>query len=443
MTPAELIKEAQKTQADKGVKSVLAIPYYQKVIETWDDKKEGYELLYAHYQLMWINSHHDPQQAVHYAQKCLELLKPAIQAGAIGHFTEMGQFHEEVIRYATNCIGWNMFSQTDDTVKLKELAELVSMGCRYADDPQYFYIFDTKVRILLKLDQKEEAYSIVRSCLKKDKGFGDFNDIVREKDYQSWLANFEAGIVLELTDKEKNILEKAERITGKIKQRIIADAVNRKDFTEIMPQKEIITLGEARKKYKIPNYHSNDDSVLLIKGDVHLKGSINNAWLKDQLIGMSWKNNLFGLIIDGNLTVEGDLIDDEYMELFVIRDLTCDYVFSYNGIIEIKGDAYIKYGIYGKYNDGSMDVCGKLNTPYLVSDGHSMPREAEGDFIFIEGGDETDRDSIVIDDGRESDYYEDSQKLLVPAVWDEEDIFSVSTFFDMVRKGENPFIKSK
>lgn len=449
MTPKEFIKEAQKIQTDKGDKSLLAIPPYQKAIETWNDSDDEYEMLYAHYQIMWINSHHNPQQAVLYAEKCLELLQSTIRAGAIGHFTEMGQFHEEVIRYATNCIGWNTFSQTDDKARLEELVELVSMGCQYADDPKYFYIFDTKARILLKLGRKEEAYNIVRSCLKKDKDFGDFNDIIRENDYRSWKDNFEAGIVLQLSDEERNFLKKTERITEKIKQRIIADGKNKKDITETILQKEIITLGEAKEKYKISNYHGKDDSVLLIKGDVYVKGSLDNAWFNNQLMGMSWTNTLYGMIIDGSLTVDGDVIDDEYLELFVTQNLTCDYVFSYNGTIEITGDANIKYGIYGEYNDGSLTVYGKVNTPYLIASDHSMPREAEGDFIYIEGGNGTDRESIAIGESKGSgwgwgwNYYENSPKLLAPALWNEEDEFSADIFFAMVRKGENPFVNQK
>ncbi|HEX2627505.1 MAG TPA: hypothetical protein VHM26_00785, partial [Chitinophagaceae bacterium] len=285
MTTKEFIKEAQKLQYVKGDKSLLAVPYYQQAIDAWSNKDDEYELLYAHYQIMWINSHHDQQQAALYGEKCLELLKPIIQTGAIFHFTEMGQFHKEVIRYATNCIAWNAFQQTGDTARLEEALSLVSMGCQYADEPVYFYILDTKVRILLKLGRKEEAYTIVRSCMKKDKSFGDFADIIREKDYQLWNANFDTNILLQLTDAERKFLEKAERITEKIKQLNIAPGKKENDDVDIIPGKEIITMGEAKRKYKISNYHDNEDPILVIKGDVYVKGTIDDDWFNKQLKG--------------------------------------------------------------------------------------------------------------------------------------------------------------
>ena len=439
MTSRDFIKKAQQIQAGSNNHSVLAIEEYKKAIDAAKSKDDEYELLYAHYQVMWIYSHIDGEQAVPFAQKCLELLKPAIEAGAIMHFTEMGQFQKEVIRYASNTIGWYSFSKTDDANELERILSLVSMGCEDADSPEYFYIFDTKVRILFKLGRKEEAYRIVRSCLVKDKYFSGFDDIKLDKDYQEWKSNFEAGIVTEFTEEEKIFLDKAARITEKIKLQSTNGIAGENDFKESTMHKEIITFEEAKEKYGVQHYHENHDSVLLITGDIYVTGDLNDAWFNKQLEGMAWKTTLYGMIIVGDLTVAGSIIDDNYLELFVTGNLICDNVFSYDGMIRIKGDSSVKYGIYGEYNDGSLDIYGTLNTPYIIAYDHSMPKESAGDFIYIEVNGNS-RESIAI---AGLNYHEDAQKLLSALVWDDNDEFSVNNFFEIVRKGGNPFIQLK
>lgn len=368
-------------------------------------------------------------------------MKPTIEAGAIFHFTEEGQFQEEVIRYASNCIAWNSYQRVEDIMELEKLQELVSIGCRYADDPIYFYIFDTKVRILLKLGRKEEAFNIIYSCLKRDKNYADFNDIIQQADYISWKTSIEGGITTNLTTTETAVLKKAERLTTKIKQQIIDIAVHANAFEQQVPIKDIITIGEAKQQYKITNYHETHDSILVLKGDVFINGNIDSKWINSLVKGLSWKNSLYGVVIEGSLFVNGEILDDEYLELYVTGDVVCDYLFSGNGIIEIQGNADIRFGIYGEYNDGSLDIHGKINTAYLLSYDHSMPSQAERDFIYIEGGNGTDYESTAIGlPGR--DDLEDARKLLKSSVWDEEGNFSADAFFAIVKKGENPFINA-
>jgi hypothetical protein len=230
-------------------------------------------------------------------------------------------------------------------------------------------------------------------------------------------------------------------MTAALRQQMSEEESNKQVFTESIPHKEIIPMAEARERYRISNYHAPDDSILVMKGDLHTKGPVDQAWLHRQLAGMTWKNRLYGVVIDGNLILDGDVIDDEYIELFVQQDLVCDHIFSGNGIIEIKGNATVRYGIYGEYNDGSMDVYGKLITPYLVRYDHSMPRTAEGEFIYIDGGNGTERESISISTDQ-FNYDEDAQRFLSPAVWNNNDEFSADVFFEIIRKGENPFIKA-
>lgn len=192
MTSSDFIKKALKLQNDEGTASLQAAKLYQKAINAFQPSDDEYDLLYAHYQLMVIYSDLDPDTSVKYAEKCLEILEPSISSGSIFHFTEYGQFQQEVIRYSTNIIGWVGMTQTNDPYELEELLELVSLGVEYADGPQYFYIFDTKVRLLLKLGRNKEAYKIVRKCLREDSTFSDFDDIRKSPEYIEWKRAFES-----------------------------------------------------------------------------------------------------------------------------------------------------------------------------------------------------------------------------------------------------------
>lgn len=247
---------------------------------------------------------------------------------------------------------------------------------------------------------------------------------------------------------QNKFLKKAKQINLQIKQRITEDNKNKVKVPDNVNKKEIITYKEVDKKFKTEHYREPGDMMLVIYGDVYVKGDVNDAWFNKQLENMTWKGKLYGVLITGSLFVDGDIIDDNYLMLHVIKNVSCDYIFSYNGHQVIHGDLRAKFGIYGEYNDGYLHVSGKIFTPYIIADDHDMSREAEGDFIYIEGGNETEKEDILIGHktgsaiGWDWDYYENSAKLFVPGVWDENNTFSVAKFFNIVRKGDNPFIPS-
>ncbi len=447
-TTKQYIQEAAEIQNQEGSTSQNALKMYMKAISAYKhgDSDDEYDLLFAHYQIMWIYaSSYEIDKALPYAEKCMELMDKTIRSGAIFHFTEMGKFHEEVIRFATNTIAWDVYERSDDTKKLEEALETVSLGCNYADDPSYFFIFDTKVRILLKLGHKEEAFRIVYDCLRKDPHFSDFSDIKVDKEYREWKERFESDTVTDYSDTEKELLEKAARITSGLKEKLVEKEQYSNQFKEIMPEKELVAVKEIKKKYDIPqNYYEDTDYLLLYKGDVHIKGDLDAGWYKKQLKGMTWENYLYGIVIDGNLVVDGDITIDEPV-LYILRDITCDYLFSGDGHTQIDGNAHIRYGIYGQYNDGSLDISGTLVTPYIIADDHSMPRRSEGEFIYIEGGDGSDMEDVSVGESYGSGigwgwhYFDDSLKLFSKSMRDEDYKFSVKRFFDIVKRGENPF----
>lgn len=249
------------------------------------------------------------------------------------------------------------------------------------------------------------------------------------------------------TYEEKEFLAKAIKIHKELGNKLTNNQSSQQVLTEKIPEKEIITYKEAKDKYGIYHHQKDDDLILVFKGSVHIKGTFNDAWLNKQLTGMTWRGSLYGMLILGDLVIQGDLIDDDYIHLFVKQNLQCDYIFSHNGFIDISGNANVLYGIYGEYNDGSLQISGSLHTPYLIAGDHDMPRRTESDSIYIEGSNGSEADYINI--GIENDggigwgwrYFEDNLKLLSPATWNDDETFSVEKFFELVRNGKNPFVE--
>jgi tetratricopeptide (TPR) repeat protein len=193
------IKEAnalRDTQTDKK-KLLQSLKTYEQVLDFFRSGKvvDEYNLLYAHYGKTWSYMHllskcqltekeHDTLQreSIAFAEKTLALV-PNI----IWHYTDLGKFHEEVSRIAANHIAWQMHLIYDDKANLEKALETVQKGVQHIEDETQWFIYDTEVRILMKLGRTEAAYRIVQRILSQNPSFGDFQDFKKNKDYQSWL----------------------------------------------------------------------------------------------------------------------------------------------------------------------------------------------------------------------------------------------------------------
>jgi hypothetical protein len=79
------------------------------------------------------------------AERCLELVPPV---WSLFHFTDEGEFHREVVRYATNFIAWET-SQADPVPARGELERalaLIEQGVASGSESQYVYLRDTHAR---------------------------------------------------------------------------------------------------------------------------------------------------------------------------------------------------------------------------------------------------------------------------------------------------------
>ena len=62
----------------------------------------------------------------------------------------------------------------------------IELGLTYMRD-QDLWMQDTKVRVLLNLNKKEEAYAIVKTVLTESPDFGDFQNFKIDQSYSEWL----------------------------------------------------------------------------------------------------------------------------------------------------------------------------------------------------------------------------------------------------------------
>jgi hypothetical protein len=246
---------------------------------------------------------------------------------------------------------------------------------------------------------------------------------------------------------KEELFERSERIIEAIRSRMasvkpMAGPLRKGDH-------RLLRLDEASERYPFEFLRSlaqthGGTEVLVIEGDVVGKVDIDLAWVR-KCARAKGKPLPLGLVIDGNVDIDGDVLDVSRgcLNLFVTGSTACDYLHSQDGWIEVLGDLDAKYGICGEYNDGSLRVGGKLLAPYIIAGDHDMPREADCEYIYIEG--RNGSEEIAIGKCKGSGwgwgwhYFDESNSFLSAEVWEDEEAFNVDSFFGMVRRGANPF----
>ena len=98
-------------------------------------------------------------------------------------YTDIGAFRMEVYRSAANGLAWYMM---EDGRNLSRALEIIDRGLEYVRGMQDYYMYDTKVRILLKMGKKREAWNIVAQMLEEDPDFADFQDLRQNPDFLAW-----------------------------------------------------------------------------------------------------------------------------------------------------------------------------------------------------------------------------------------------------------------
>lgn len=97
--------------------------------------------------------------------------------------TDFGMFKREAYKEAANRVAWH---KLEDGKDLKQALGIIRRAKRFIDNEDDDYIYDTEVRILLKLKYFNRAYRIVRKVLKRRPHFSDFQDIKVSEHYRRW-----------------------------------------------------------------------------------------------------------------------------------------------------------------------------------------------------------------------------------------------------------------
>ena len=94
----------------------------------------------------------------------------------------------EIFRETYNGLAWYLYKRTtaDDTKSLEKALEWANKGAEYVENENHYYILDTQVRILLALNNKEQAYVIVKNILDKTPKYIHFQEIKKNIDYKKW-----------------------------------------------------------------------------------------------------------------------------------------------------------------------------------------------------------------------------------------------------------------
>ncbi len=432
----KLFNEAIDLKYDNPVKGIKLL---QELLLKLDPKVNEHDWLYVHHTILTescrITEYKDvPEKikkeqteiATTYARKCLDILQPRISAGVIPTDSDLMYLQEEVIRYSTNHLAWGIYEQTSSKAKLEAALELINLGCQYVKD-QHFYVYDTKVRILMKLKRKEEAFEVVYKTLLKDSSFYDFKGFKKNKAYLEWKKAIEEAPLANLTPAEEKFLKAMPLEAQKIKanyEDLLQEKFPPNNFT-----KEVISLAEAKERYpQMKNFYYDGGLVQVLKGDVFIEGNLNEAWQEKH---QSADCGL--MLIDGNVSIKGVLEDDNHLLLLIVGNLVAVSVYSEDGQIYISGDATIASTLQGVYNDGMITVAGKTKVPFILNSDHHI--EVESDAINISNL------GNVRSETHFTDKYEDLDcaRLLALQVWDKNDEFDVKVFNELLINGQSPF----
>ena len=194
---SDLIKKGYESQRNNEF--VKALNFYDNALTYFQNGSvtDEYNLTYLHYMKMYVYSKLGYQtsslakdEICNYRKLTFEEANICLELIPVNHsiwqFTDEGQFQIEVVRYACNCIAWELYANNEDPEILEEALEYAKRGSEFADDPRYWYVVDTQVRILMKLKRTEEAYQIVYKILRQDPKFSDFQNFKTDPGYLKW-----------------------------------------------------------------------------------------------------------------------------------------------------------------------------------------------------------------------------------------------------------------
>lgn len=197
---ADLIEEGNGLWFNYAGEPLNAIKKYNDALEYFNTGKvkDKYLFLYLHY--VKTNAYSNLASDEDYEDMSEEDKKKArvtcIETGLKGLSlipadilpdTSMGEFYKEAIRIMGNAVAWEMHETYGDAAKMEEALVLINRAAAWVKDTSEYFIYDTKIRILLRLGRKEEAWQLVKKTLEENKSYTALKDIEDSKEYKQWL----------------------------------------------------------------------------------------------------------------------------------------------------------------------------------------------------------------------------------------------------------------
>lgn len=422
---------------------VGTIELYSKAIDILKGKTSREAIRYnilTHYHILDISKDLDrgkyekiyKAKALEYAHKCIDLITPFLEDDNSPHYADSVM----TAREASITIAKDAYENAiglSQKPKLQKAFEIIDLASKHQSD--YDDIHFTKAQILLKLKKEKEAYAVVAKAIGEDADVEVYEEILTSQPYRDWYDSSSNDFNKEAIE----FLTTAKRIINNISPKnIIPENANKSNnYTS-----KLIALEDAIKNYDFDDasFVSAADSVLIIEGDLYIDGDLNTEWIEAESKKHDPECFTSNLIVEGNLYVNDDIYDGRVEDLICLKinkDVYANNITSSDGLITFKGTTYVKYVMYGHYNDGHI-YTNKLYCPYFICDNHDMSRDSENESISIDGSYYAHKSEIKIDADNEDGYLKQSDKLFNPEIW-EDDQFDISSFFYLVNKGINPF----
>lgn len=140
-------------------------------------------------------------------------------------------------------------------------------------------------------------------------------------------------------------------------------------------------------------------------------------------------DNVLGIIVDGDLEIDGDLLsfDDDSFFLLITGNLDARLCWNDGAEIVVGGNFELEHGLIGDSPHGYVHIEGDLITPYMVVNSHEV--EVSGD-----------NQATTIDLDENSDNCEYDQYDLMEEVLNEDGEFDLRLIQQRLRNGE-PILK--
>lgn len=202
---------------------------------------------------------------------------------------------------------------------------------------------------------------------------------------------------------------------------------------KFLTKEEAVSLFDIRKYDTIGSIRY--DTIIVLEGDIILEEDLTSESIDNLIFNGNRKTSEELIIINGSLMIDGYLdIAEEYPCLLVLGDLHCNVLHSFDDLIHVTGDAYIKYVFNGNYNHGQITIEGTTHVPYVLNSDHSSNINPHESAVLINYYNN-------YKDFFEYHYYkEDLESVLVPEALSE-GYLEYDDFIKIVVSGKNPILE--